>query len=223
MSSSVTSCARCGTCCSKGGPGLHVQDVELYASGSLTKDDLLTLRKGERVRDNVRGGVIDLDHEVVRVRSNAGSSACCFYDPVEKGCAIYAQRPLECRVLKCWEPAGLMSMYDRDRVGRLELIPGGSALGELILEHEQHCGILEVRELVTGATSGLEKALKGLADMLRFDASLRRGLQDRTGASDQVLEFLFGRPLPRILPVYGLRATQQDGKLTITPVHGRYG
>lgn len=223
MSSTVSSCARCGTCCSKGGPGLHVQDVELYASGSLTKDDLLTLRKGERVRDNVRGGFTDLDHEVVRVRSSADSSACCFYDPVGKGCAIYAERPLECRVLRCWEPAGLISMYDRDRAGRLDLIPGGSALGELIREHEQRCGIPEVRDLVTGVTSGLEKALKGLADMLRFEASLRSGLQDRTGASDQALEFLFGRPLPRILPLYGLRVTQQDGTLTITPVHGRSG
>ncbi len=223
MSSTVTSCARCGTCCSKGGPGLHVQDAQLYASGRLTKDDLLTLRKGERVRDNVRGGLTDLDNEVVRVRSIPDGPACCFYDPGEKGCAIYAQRPLECRVLKCWEPAGLMSMYDRDRVGRLDLIPEGSALGELIREHEQRCSISKVRKLVTGITSGSEGALKDLAALLRFEASLRCGLQDRTGASDEALEFLFGRPLTRILPVYGLRVSQQEGKLTITPVNKVHG
>lgn len=223
MNSTITSCARCGTCCRKGGPGLHMQDAELYASGSLTKDDLLTLRKGERVRDNVRGGLTDLDHEIVRVRSGPDGKACRFYDPVEKGCDIYAHRPLECRVLKCWEPAGLLSMYDKDRAGRLDLISGGSALGELIREHEQRCGIPKVRELVSGIRSGVEEALKDLAAMVRFEASLRSGLQDSTGASDEALEFLFGRPLTRILPVYGLRVSQQDGMLTITPLYGGHG
>ena len=108
-------------------------------------------------------------------------------------------------------------MYEQDRVGRLDLVPGGSALGELIREHEQRCGILEVRELVTSITSGFEGALENLAAMLHFEASLRSGLQDRTGASEEALEFLFGRPLTHILPVYGLRVSRESGRLTITP------
>ena len=41
----VNSCRRCGTCCEKGGPGLHVADMGLLEH--IPMKDVVCLRRGE--------------------------------------------------------------------------------------------------------------------------------------------------------------------------------
>jgi hypothetical protein len=50
-------CRRCGRCCRLGGPALHTADLPLILQGRLTPAELVTLRRGEGVTDNVAGTV----------------------------------------------------------------------------------------------------------------------------------------------------------------------
>ncbi len=51
-------CLRCGTCCEKGGPGLHQEDRMLIEKGQIPAKYLYAIRKGERVYDNVKGCLV---------------------------------------------------------------------------------------------------------------------------------------------------------------------
>lgn len=211
-------CVRCGTCCQKGGPALHLQDRSLYLDGHLAKGDLLTLRKGERVYDNVREKVIELGEEVVRLRACAGSTACLFFDDASNRCSIYDYRPIECRVLKCWDPTGLTAMYHTDRIGRLGLISQESALGILIEEHERRCGYAQIKPLAEAVHRKSNKALQEIAARIEYDHGIRESLKQKAGAGESELEFLFGRPFQETLPTFGLNVQVQQGTVRVTPV-----
>lgn len=212
------SCVRCGTCCTKGGPALHSQDRPLYLNGDLAKSDLLTLRKGERVFDNVREKVIELPQEIVRLRACAGSTACLFFDQASSGCSIYDNRPIECRILKCWAPSKLTAMYETDRIRRLDLISKESALGLLIKEHEKRCGYAEVKPLAAAVQRKSHRALQEIAARIEYDRGIRESLTQEVGAGALELDFLFGRPFQETLPAFGLHVAVKQGSLCVTPV-----
>lgn len=68
-----TGCRRCGTCCEKGGPSLHLADKPLVVDGQIPARCLFTLRKGERVRDNVAGTLVPLEREIVKIRGGTAA------------------------------------------------------------------------------------------------------------------------------------------------------
>ena len=197
-------CSCCGTCCQKGPPGLHLQDVPLYRDGVLRRSSLLTLRKGEWVRDNVAGRIVTLSREMVRVRSASDSTACLM---LQQGnhCLIYTRRPAECRALKCWDPRELQELYQRDRAERLDLIPSDSGLARIVREHEEAVSLPLVQELVQAVRRHGEKdCLDRLGGLLEADRRFRDLLRDRAGAGENELEFILGRPLEEYLASLGL-------------------
>lgn len=182
-------CIRCGDCCRAGGPALHREDLPLIESGRISRSDLVTYRAGEPVRDQVRGELAQLDHEIVKVRSAGPGWTCVFFDETLTSCAIYEIRPAECRALKCWDTSDLEAMYEAERLSRFDVVSGGAA--EIAREHEARCP----------AARALEPAVSGgkeLEEMLRYDEALRETLIQR-GASMEELDFLLGRPLAAIL------------------------
>ena len=112
----MSSCKRCGQCCRLGGPVLHKDDLSLLdrldAPAKETVPfgmaDLVTLRTGELVRDDVLGTLTPLEGECVKLAPSRGRTdwECRFLVRMpdalpgrDAGCAIYGRRPSQCRAL----------------------------------------------------------------------------------------------------------------------------
>lgn len=191
-------CDRCGRCCRAGGPALHAADLPLVGSRGdrvLTYAHLFTLRRGEPAHDQVQGRLLPLDEEMVKLKAAGDPDwTCVFYQEAGHGCAIYAHRPLECRLLSCKDTAPLAAAYAQDRLGRADILPPGSALADLAAEHEARCPVPELSRLLAAARSGDAAAAQAAADMLAYDRAFRAALVDK-GLPADVLPFLLGRPL----------------------------
>jgi Fe-S-cluster containining protein len=196
-------CRRCGSCCLKGGPGLHAEDANLVKGGCLTLKDLFTIRRKEPAWDNVRGCLVLAEQDIVKIKSRPGSAACSFFDP-RRACTIYASRPLECRILKCWEPESIMAVYQKNRLLRRDLLHDAAGLAELISAHEEVCGYDQIGRLVK------EKAWDSLAYRVRYDLAFRDLVVERGAAKAEALEFLFGFPLETTIRRFGISPCDFD-------------
>lgn len=193
--SESTSCLRCGTCCLKGGPGLHFEDLELLQRKTLTTKDLYTLRIGEPAHDQAAGKVVLLTAECIKIRSAPGETKCLFYRSKRSACDLYTDRPLECRALKCWDIADLVRVARMKRVSRLDITGESSALGQLTWEHEARCGCADLLEWLREDSPRSRIKIQEARD---YDMALRSVLVERGLAEDGLL-FLLGRPLDEVL------------------------
>lgn len=204
-----TFCERCGTCCIKGGPALHEPDLRLIEAGILTYGMLYTLRAGELVREQVKGGLAPLAEEIVKIRGVGENRwTCMLYDDEGKACTIYEERPEECRTFNCWAPEDLAAMYETGRLTRAGIVAAGSALADLVAEHEARAPYAEIEPLAYAALDGDDGAASALADKVVWDAAFRSAFAEKTGA-DRELDFLFGRPLRQTLGQYGLEVVRE--------------
>ncbi len=201
-------CRRCGTCCRSGGPALHHADRVLVEEGKIPLKDLFTLRAGERVRDNPRDRLVTLTDEVIKIRGIGGSWACRYYDNASGDCTVYAHRPRECRLQKCWDPAPLEAAYDRDRLTRRDLLFGVSGVWDLIAVHESRCDYRRIADHAAAVrkSGGDGPAMKALQAALHYDIALRRLIREKGGPLAETLDFLFGRPLVDTIHAIGIRA-----------------
>lgn len=214
--SNNTGCLRCGTCCRKGPPGLHRRDADLYTRAILGRRDLLTLRSGEWIYDNVRGELAVLEQEMIRVRS-APDGSCPFLRD-GNACSIYETRPTECRALQCWDTRELERLYARDRLSRFDLLDPESAMRAIVDEHEQCCPYSRVGELAEAVRQGDRGSpYRELAEMAEIDARFRDYLREKAGADRLVLDFLLGRALTETLPLLGVRAERSLDGIRLYP------
>lgn len=202
-------CRRCGRCCRLGGPALHAADLPLLHSGRLAPADLVTLRRGEGVTDNVAGRVGPSPAEMVKLRPAPGGRACLFYrDP--PACAIHDASPLECRTLFCDAPQALAAIYDKDRLTRADIL-GPGPLAELCAHHEAETDLTRLAAVCRAAAAGDDAAREAARAALRFDAAMRELLPARLGVAPETLPFHLGRPLAQALPA--LRAAAAPAAL----------
>ena len=213
-------CRRCGTCCRKGGPALHQADLPLLRDKIILREALYTLRVGEPVHDQVKGQVVLLDAECVKIRSKeptVDSSAksepdCRLYLPDHPSpaaqssawasgrCAIHETKPLECAALKCWDTVELAKAAATPRLSRLDILGPDNALAELVRDHETHCSVADLLHHLQAP--GL-KSPDHLRQAAGYDTALRDLLQEKAGFPPTHLPFLLGRPLSEV--ILGLR------------------
>ena len=202
----INLCQRCGTCCKKGGPSLHREDRSLVENGRIPARCLFTIRRGERVRDNVKGTRVSLSEEIIKIKGLAAGWTCLFYDQATRGCAIYDHRPLECRALNCRDTRRIEAVYETTRLTRQDLISGINGLWDLIEDHEQRCGYAGLRARVAeGTCEGRLKQEKAILEILRFDAHIRQLAVEKGGLESRMLDFLFGRPLADTIKMFGIQ------------------
>jgi Fe-S-cluster containining protein len=209
-----THCIRCGECCLKSSPTLHVEDLALVGDGFLRAEHLYCIRKGELVRDNVRGGIVPVDQEMIKVREKKGS--CIFYTGEEKACTIYENRPAQCASLKCWDPSEFMELYQSPKLRRQDLIENGVLLG-LIEEHERRCSYTLLHDDARQISSEGDNAVEKILELLKFDFHLRPFLAQKLELRLEEMDFFFGRPLTETIVMFGLKVErQQDGGFLLT-------
>jgi Fe-S-cluster containining protein len=192
-------CRRCGTCCKKGGPALHVEDKQILESGNILLDCLYTIRKGELARDNVNDSLIRLEAEIIKIKSRPGSSECMFFNDTDMSCGIYAHRPLECRILECWNTAKIKSMYSQTRLTRTLVLEKAEWLQDLVQTHESECDIDKIQRLVNDREAGDADAASALTEKINYDFHLRRVVTEKGNIAPDMLDFLLCRPLNEIV------------------------
>lgn len=201
-----THCIRCGTCCSRGGPALHENDLELILQKNIAPESLYTIRKGELVHDNVNGGLMKTGGEIIKVKSAEGSNACIYYDCAQNACGIYEVRPVECRVMECWNTDAAEALYAVDRIDRQSVFGSVDWIMELISTHEEKCGYEKISRLVEKRRRKHTPAAGQISEAVRYDSEIRRVVQEKTGMNAQIMDLVFGRPLEKTIPAqFGIK------------------
>lgn len=196
-------CHQCGTCCRKGGPALHEEDLGFVEAYGLNA--LVCLRKGEPAHDPQADAVQPLLQEVVKILGKDQGWECIFYDPAQSGCTIYNDRPLECRVLSCKNSHPLFEAMKRPYLQRKDFIQQGSALWACIQSHEQEFPVNNVLPLATRSRQEKQNIPKELDQIFRAEIAYRLALGDYVQAKDEDLWPYLGRPLWLVLAPYDSR------------------
>ncbi len=203
-------CTRCGTCCAKGGPALHREDLPRLAQGAFARRDLITFRRGELVRDQISGNLVALDEEIVKLHGrDTANWTCRFLNMVDHLCFIYENRPAECRALDCWHPEEISAMYDKERITRFDILGADSGLAELIRVHEESCGYAALERLAARFDED-PAAREGFAEAVRFDMAFRAVVQEKASLPADELAFYFGRTLGDTAHMFGLRVVNTE-------------
>jgi Fe-S-cluster containining protein len=191
-------CVGCGTCCRKGGPAFHLQDQHLIRDGTIPLSALYTLRKGELARDEARGQLAPVADDIIKIQEKSGSWTCRFFDEDSCRCSIYPYRPLECRVLECWDTREILRVYDRQRLTRKDLVGAVPGLWPLVEAHQLRCDWHQISAWITPGRKVDSAHRSALKEMIGYDEAMRQLVAER-GMDPRVMPFLFGRPLAAVL------------------------
>ncbi len=203
-------CRQCGTCCRKGGPAIHREDKKLLENGYIPLSYLFTIRKDEPVYDNVQGCIISAPADIIRIKSRESSTTCVFFNPEFNNCNIYPKRPLECRMLECWNTRSIEEIYDKGRLSRQELLANTHHINDLVEYHENRCAYLIIKKLIHQLNQGDKKnALENIREILAFDNHFRLLAIEKSICKRNIIDFLFGSPLQKTLPRMGLKVIKK--------------
>lgn len=222
---SASECRRCGICCRKGGPSLHREDNFLIEEGRISLEHLYVIREGEPVYDNVRERRHRAARDIIKIKDREDPGGCVFLDGPGTGCTRYEDRPLECRVLKCWDTREIEAVYSRGRLVRRDLVGGVKGLWDLIRDHQERCDPRKIESLAlqacrsdpkarNGSSESIPETFPGISNdseavaelnrILQYDLHLREIIAEDGGIHPDRIEFLLGRPLWRILRPLGV-------------------
>ena len=214
-------CRRCGTCCCKGGPALHMQDRELVESGKIFLKFLFTIRQGEPAFDNVKGLIAPAATDIIKIKGAGENDATChFLDQEQVGCQIYDGRPIECRTLTCWDTQAIVALYDKERLTRADLLSRMTALHELMAEHQERCNYVRVGQWADMIRSGdrAQEAAAALSEVVLYDQSVRQVTVERAHLDPDLLDFLFGRPLSSTIRMFKIKMAEKLAPTIIEPL-----
>jgi len=208
-------CKRCGTCCEKGGPALHTQDLPLIEKGFLSFEKLISIRKGELVHDPVSNSVKPVKTELLKIRGIKDLWTCIFYDKTRNGCTIYNHRPLACQTLKCWNTDDILKLAGKDLLSRLDIVKEGNPLKERLIEHENLFPCPDLKTISRTMTRSSKQRIKKLEKIINKDLAYRILAIDEFKLSVSQELFYFGRPLFQLLTPLGFtpRETSSGIKL----------
>ncbi|MEZ4565786.1 MAG: hypothetical protein R2860_02070 [Desulfobacterales bacterium] len=114
-------------------------------------------------------------------------------------CGIYDDRPVECRVLECWNTGPIQKMYGHNRLSRQELFAKTSWINDLILAHEEECTLEQVANLVDDRVADEPGAAAKLNEIINYDFHLRQVATEKGRLPPDMMDFLFGRPLADVI------------------------
>lgn len=199
-------CTQCGTCCTKGGPTLHQEDLELLLSGHLGPEQLIAIRQGEPVFSPLTGAIEPAQKELIKLTGSSGSWSCVFYNRQQGLCANYDHRPLECRLLQCWDLKQLLPVIYHQPLGRRDILPPEDPMLAFIDQHDQEYPFAQLALL--GAGDPDAPALAALTRLIRGELSFRANLVNKFNLTTANELFLFGRPMFASLAFYRLELVE---------------
>ncbi len=212
-------CLRCGECCQKSSPTLYIDDLGIIRRGIIKRTELITLRCREIGFSNVTNDLVVLTEERVKVKEKQGNRHCLFFNPEDRSCRIYDNRPLQCRVMECWNPNEYQSLDSRRFLSRKDLLNPDDPLIPLIEAHEKHCALSRLQKALSRIRQGDISAREEALDIIFYDQHLRRLLDDQKGIRPENQVFLIGRPLSELIPSLGFGfENDKDGAPKLVPL-----
>ena len=212
-------CKRCGTCCKKGGPSFHLEDKFLIEKGIIPSKYIYTIRKGERSYDNVKECFSPASSDILKLKGQKGAWTCVFLNETDNNCTIYENRPMECKVLKCWDTREIEKIYGKNRLTRQDLISSVESLWELVEGHQEQCSYDMLKFFIDALNTGKkDEALKGILEIIEYDIKIRELVVQKAGLENDLTDFLFGRPITETIKIYGLKIKEVEGKYILTPM-----
>ncbi len=215
MKNEQTECRRCGTCCSKGGPALHLEDAELIRNGSLPIKRLITIRKGELVIKPHKDEPQTAACELIKISGTGSDWQCFFYDEEQKGCMIYESRPLSCRLLQCWDTEAVEDLVEKNTLSRLDLVGEKEPIRKMIETHEKQCPCPDLDALRRAIAAGETLDLEALQAMVNDDIRIRTEAVQKLKISLAEELFYFGRPIFQLLQQIGVKIKEEEGLLKL--------
>lgn len=216
-------CKRCGTCCEKGGPALHTQDLPLIEKGLLSFESFITIRKGEFVHDPVSNSIKPVKKELLKIRGIKDSWACNFYDKTRNGCTIYNHRPLACKILKCWDTDDILALAGKDLLSRLDIVKESNPLREKLIEHEELFPCPDLKAISQTISPSSKKTIKKLERIINKDIAYRLQAIDEFNLSVLLELFYFGRPLFQLLTPFGFTTRETSSGIKLRFSQARSG
>ena len=135
----ISECQQCGTCCIKGGPALHKEDLHLIRSRRIPITSLITIRQGELVYKPHISEPEAAACELIKIGGTGKGWQCRYFAGDTKTCTIYAERPLSCRKLECWNTDAVEQLVEKDTLERADIIEVDDPIYTLMIEHENQC------------------------------------------------------------------------------------
>ena len=203
-----TECNRCGICCTKGGPALHSQDLQLVIGGGIPRNSLITIRKGELAYNPKTATLKPVSCELIKIKGQGGDWRCMFYDESVKGCGIYQHRPFACTVLECWNPKELLELVEKDTLTRFDILKENDPMYSFVVEYERLFPCPDLEEIAGWNKEVFQRQAGELENMVGDDLAFRNRLVRQHGLKldDELL--LFGRPLFQLLQPLGFSIIQ---------------
>ena len=186
-------------------PSSTLRTAPALAAGIIRRGDLITLRRGERAWSNRQGKIVSLEQEQLQIRAVPQTRTCIFLGPGGDACLIYDDRPFQCRVLECWDPARFDTLLKLPPLTRLDLVGADSQIGRIIARHEERAGVLELARALEQAAAGREADREAALEAVLFDLHVREFAVRDMSAPQADLDFFFGRPPGPALPGFRLR------------------
>ncbi len=215
MTTEQATCRKCGNCCKQGGPALHIQDLELVASGKIPLSSLITIRKGELAHNPLTGMIQPTTVELVKIVGTGRQWDCCYYDE-QLGCTVYEDRPYACRVLKCWDTVEILGLVEKDTLSRFDILEKDDPLIPAVLEHERICPCDDLGFIQTNFGQLSEQQKNELEKRVRSDLRFRtRVIADfQLKVSGEL--FYFGRPLFQLLQLLGVKISESSAGIHLS-------
>ena len=211
-----TECERCGTCCVKGGPALHIEDKKLLLQKFITRKSLITIRKGEPVFSLEANRPECARTELVKLKGLNNEWSCIFYDQISSSCSIYQHRPLECLLLKCWDTVELEAVVGKRLLSRFDIISSHEPVVKYIHRHENECSLEILDQLTIHQNKNInENTLAELTELVNIDLALRSEAIMRLNLNLDLELFYFGRPLFKILSQFAFIPREVNGKIIL--------
>lgn len=209
-------CDQCGTCCEKGGPTLHTEDLDLIRRGVLSIDDLVTVRAGEIVLDPETGKPEVTEVELIKIQGRAGQWSCRFLK-ADRTCGIYAHRPLSCRLLECWNPDDSLAIAGKKLLSRSDILAESDPLHSLLGIYDQQFVLPDLIDLTVRLQSEEQRqsTLSHLQGLVEKDLLFRALAADRFAIPVARELFYFGRPLFHLLAPLGVSMTETPGGIVL--------
>ena len=215
-------CIRCGECCIRSSPTLHVGDLHLIAEGAIARQDLYTIRNGELVWDNIMGALIVTREEMIKIREKEEGS-CLYYNDADKACEIYEKRPAQCSAMACWDSERFMKVFREPKLTRKDIIKD-PVLAALMGTHETKCGYAAMERHVRHIELEGDKAVAAIIQILRFDNRLRPYLSQNLNVDPKEMDFIFGRSMIDTVVMFGLKVEREsDGSFYLTALPRKTG
>ncbi len=202
-------CVRCGDCCQESSPVLYGDDLALIADGTLQKNHLVTLRKGEMGFSPKEGRNMILSEEMIKVKEREGDGGCMFY--VDNQCSVYANRPLQCRTLECWNPDSFEIFSTLRPLDRKAVLTEEHPLWQVIATHDErssHDALRQILERNDEIDPPTEDQALGI---VLYDFHVRMFVEEKAGIDLQEIDFFFGYPVLRTLSECGYSLMTEEG------------